>query len=47
MKMIIAYVFLTTAVIAMVIVEYIVTKLDEENKFKKWWRKNIIADYND
>ena len=22
-----------------------VQKLSEENKFKKWWRKHLIADY--
>ncbi len=24
----------------------VVQKLSEENKFKKWWRKHLIADYN-
>ena len=39
--------FTTLAIVAMVIVgEFIASNLGEENKFRKWWRKTIIADYN-
>jgi hypothetical protein len=32
----------------MIIFDYsIVQKLHKENKFKKWWRKHLIAEYND
>lgn len=24
----------------------IIPKLNEENKFKKWWRKNVVGIYN-
>jgi hypothetical protein len=25
----------------------VIQKLNPENKFKKWWRKYLVADYND
>ena len=32
---------------SMIFLDYfIVQDLSEENKFKKWWRKHVIADYN-
>jgi len=34
-------------VLAIIIVgEFIASNLEEENKFRKWWRKTIIGDYN-
>jgi 4-hydroxybenzoate polyprenyltransferase len=30
----------------LVIAEFIISSLKEENKIKKWWRKNVIAEYN-
>lgn len=40
--------FIAIILIALVIVgELIVSKLGEGNKFRKWWRKTVIAEYND
>lgn len=25
---------------------YVIQNLSDLNKFKKWWRKHVIADYN-
>ena len=39
--------FFTLILVGILIVgEFIASNLDEENKFRKWWRKTIIADYN-
>lgn len=40
------YFFALILVGVLVTGEFIASNLDEENKFRKWWRKTIIADYN-
>lgn len=36
------------AIPGIIILDYLVIqKLSDENKFKKWWRKTLVADYND
>ena len=30
-----------------IICETIASRLNDKNKFRKWWRKNVIAEYND
>ena len=40
--------FIAIVLIALMIIgELIVSKLGKENKFRKWWRKRVIAEYND
>lgn len=40
------YFFTLIPIGVLVVGEFIASNLDEENKFRKWWRKTIIADYN-
>jgi len=30
----------------LVLCEFVISTLREGNKVKKWWRKNVIAEYN-
>lgn len=29
-----------------VITEYLVGRLKNENRFKKWWRRHVVSDWN-
>jgi hypothetical protein len=42
------FIYFFTLILVGVLVtgEFIASNLGEENKFRKWWRKTIIADYN-
>jgi len=40
------YFFLLILLGVLVVGEFIVANLKEENKFRRWWRKTIIANYN-
>lgn len=41
----ISYSWLIGACIVLVITEYFVKKLKNENRFKKWWRKHVVGDW--
>lgn len=41
------FVFMVFLVPGVILIDHlIVQNLQEENKFKKWWRKHVVADYN-
>jgi hypothetical protein len=41
----ISYSWLMGICVVLVIVEYFVGKLKNENRFKKWWRKHVVGDW--
>ena len=43
---IIGYSWLIGICVILVVIEYIVGKLKNENRFKKWWRKHVVGNWN-
>jgi hypothetical protein len=41
------YFFAIGFISLIVVCEIVISKLNAKNRFRKWWRKNIIAEYND
>ena len=41
----IIYAAMMSVCVVFVITEYIISKLSNESRFKKWWRKQVVSDW--